>query len=373
MNLLHICIYYRNPMFNGLINSQKRMHYNLRVLYYETRKIGLKKIDQPFVDSMPSDVWYLPSSYLRLTRLKLVCKKMEDLYSNNHNFDLIHAHTLCQDGYLALHMYQKWRIPYVVTVRSCDLSSDNCWFFSRNYETYSEVLRNSKAVTFLSISAKNALFKKIKDERLKEIIDRKSTIIHNGIDSFWHEHSIDSDRKTFSDKDLEIITVGRIEENKNQLIVARAIEEHLLRNGYSITYTVVGKPMKQNYLEKLKAYDFLTIHKFCNKEELIDLYRKADLFVLMSHQESFGLTYVEAMSQGLPVIYTKGQGFDGQYDEGEVGFSADDKDPKTVSEAIIHALNNYQAISKRCIQYSKNYSWESIAQQYGSVYDNGDN
>ena len=39
--------------------------------------------------------------------------------------------------------------------------------------------------------------------------------------------------------------------------------------------------------------------------------------------ESFGLTYAEAMSQGVPVIYSKGQGFDGQFKEGVVGYHVD--------------------------------------------------
>lgn len=38
-----------------------------------------------------------------------------------------------------------------------------------------------------------------------------------------------------------------------------------------------------------------------------------------SHKETFGLVYAEAMSQGLPIIYTKNQGFDGQFPDGYVG------------------------------------------------------
>ena len=40
-------------------------------------------------------------------------------------------------------------------------------------------------------------------------------------------------------------------------------------------------------------------------------------FCLPSHAETFGLVYVEAMSQGLPIIY-EGQGFDKQFQDGEV-------------------------------------------------------
>jgi len=39
--------------------------------------------------------------------------------------------------------------------------------------------------------------------------------------------------------------------------------------------------------------------------------------------ETFGLVYAEALSQGLPVLYTRGQGFDRQFEEGEVGYAVD--------------------------------------------------
>ncbi|MBF1138813.1 MAG: glycosyltransferase, partial [[Eubacterium] sulci] len=37
--------------------------------------------------------------------------------------------------------------------------------------------------------------------------------------------------------------------------------------------------------------------------ELIEEYRKADIFALLSKTESFGIVYAEAISQGLPILY----------------------------------------------------------------------
>ena len=60
-----------------------------------------------------------------------------------------------------------------------------------------------------------------------------------------------------------------------------------------------------------------------DKEELIKLYRDSHIFTMPSITESFGLVYAEAMTQALPVVYTKGQGFDGQFPDGEVGYSVE--------------------------------------------------
>ena len=75
-----------------------------------------------------------------------------------------------------------------------------------------------------------------------------------------------------------------------------------------------------------------------------------------SKTETFGLVYAEAMSQGLPVIYTRGQGFDGQFEEGEVGYSVDCKDKKEISMKIIDIINNYDVISRNAINLVDRYN-----------------
>jgi glycosyltransferase involved in cell wall biosynthesis len=69
--------------------------------------------------------------------------------------------------------------------------------------------------------------------------------------------------------------------------------------------------------------------------ELIDIYRANDIFVMPSFTESFGLVYAEAISQGLPVVYSIGQGFDRQFPEGEVGYHADPNSAQSVADAIL--------------------------------------
>ena len=45
-----------------------------------------------------------------------------------------------------------------------------------------------------------------------------------------------------------------------------------------------------------------------NKSELLGIYRSSSIFIMPSTGETFGLVYIEALSQSLPVIYTKGDG-----------------------------------------------------------------
>jgi len=105
------------------------------------------------------------------------------------------------------------------------------------------------------------------------------------------------------------------------------------------------------------------------KEELINYYRDADVFVLPSIRETFGLVYAEAMTQGLPVIYSKGQGFDRQFEEGTVGFHAESRNAEEIADRIEDIMSNYQTISENCVRLSDRFNWSEIAKEYQRLYE----
>lgn len=87
-----------------------------------------------------------------------------------------------------------------------------------------------------------------------------------------------------------------------------------------------------------------------------------------SKHETFGLVYAEAMSQGLPVIYTRGQGFDGQFEEGEVGYSVQYDSAEEIVDRIKEILNNYKTISNNCVEKVDRFDWDEIARKYIEIY-----
>ena len=112
-----------------------------------------------------------------------------------------------------------------------------------------------------------------------------------------------------------------------------------------------------------------TYYRPLEKEELIYKYRENDIFILLSHYETFGLVYAEAMSQGLPVLYTRGQGFDGQFKDGIVGFGVSDKDSMDVKEKILTLIDNYAEISHNCLSNSSLFDWNRISIEYHQIYN----
>ncbi|MGE7977598.1 glycosyltransferase family 4 protein [Psychrobacillus sp. NPDC093200] len=302
--------------------------------------------------------------YLFYVKHKKIYKDLVKNF-NVQDYSLVHAHTLFSNGYIALQTKKKFGIPYVVAVRNTDVNQ----FFKRRVFLRSlgiEILKEAESIIFLSDSYKNIVVETYVAEKDKKEILEKSIIIPNGIDEFWFNNL--GNPKTLSQpKSINIIFIGAVNNNKNILTSARALEM-LQGRGYKVKFTVVGKISNEQVYEELMKFSFVNYLKPQSKESLLEIYRSHDIFVMPSLTETFGLVYPEAMSQGLPLIYSKGQGFDGQFEEGKVGYHVDSLDPTMIADRIIDIMKNYEDISKNCLALVDNFNWDRLLTQYDDVY-----
>lgn len=197
----------------------------------------------------------------------------------------------------------------------------------------------------------------------------------NGINDYWLLHrnyKPPHNKKTHSE--INLVYVGDFVKNKNIHVVVKAVE-YLNKVGVNVLFTAIGKKdntMKgyQKYLfrEEAKWAFFKTMERF-DKISLINFYKTCDIFIMPSLTETFGLVYVEALSQGLPIIYTKDQGIDGFYEEGYVGFHVDPHDIDDIAKKIIMIINNYDTLTDniRNLQLDT-FDWNNIAKRYIDCY-----
>lgn len=280
-------------------------------------------------------------------------------------FSIIHAHSLFTNGYIAMKLKKYFRIPYIVAVRNTDVNL----FFKRMFHLRwigIKILENADRVVFLSESYKKEVLEKYVSASKKAEINEKISVIPNGIDDFWFKN-IGHEKDELQSSDLKLLQVGDIDKNKNIETTVKAVEL-LIEKGYKIRLEVVGKMKDQTVFDKIKDLDFVNYLGTKNKEELLEIYRNNDIFILPSINETFGLVYAEAMSQGLPVIYSKGQGFDGQFKDGEIGYSVTSKSYHNLHQGIIMIVSNYKKISKNCLKNSNVYKWELIENIYREIY-----
>jgi len=279
-------------------------------------------------------------------------------------FDLLHAHSLFTNGYIAYKVYKKFKTPYVVTVRDTDLNI----FFKRMVHLRGaglEILKYASKVIFLSAPYREQLIKKYIPNELKGHLEKKSVIIPNGINKFWLDNA--NSAKTKDEKIIKLIFAGNIIKRKNLERVIKACDLIKLK-GYKVEFQVVGKVLDKSVGRKLLNSDLVKLRGRVNKEELIKYYRESQIFVMPSITESFGLVYAEAMSQGMPVIYSKGQGFDGLFKEGEVGYSVDALNIDDIKDKILLVYDDYNKLSNKCIQNVDVFSWEKLVIHYENEY-----
>ena len=282
---------------------------------------------------------------------------------NIDEYQCVHAHTLFSAGYIAMQIKMEFGLPYIVAVRNVDLNI----FFRKMVHLRNkgvQVLKEADKVVFLSSVYKEAVIEHYVPKKFREEIYKKSVVIPNGINDIFLDNV--QNRKSLSEGKVSIIYAGDIDNNKNISMTVDACRL-LIKKGYHCTFNVVGEILEMPYSSFLNE-DFIHYFPKCSQKELIKYYRANDIFVMPSHMETFGMVYAEAMSQGLPVIYTRGQGFDGHFDDGVVGYSVSDKDAGELVEKIEMIIKDYDDMSKRCIEGSKRFNWKKIAEKYKDMY-----
>ena len=301
---------------------------------------------------------------LFFTKQQKILRKIQASYDINE-FDGIHAHTVFSGGYAAYKLSEKYGIPYVVAVRNTDVNV----FFKymlhlRNIGV--KIMRKASKIVFLSPAYLKKVLKNYIPGCFRDEIDKKSVVIPNGIDPFFLENQ--PMPKTLKNSDVRLIYVGELNTNKNFEMTVKAAQM-FRKKGLNIHLTAVGKIKEEKYRKLIKRTPFIKYSPYCPKEEVLEHLRKADIFVMPSHTETFGLVYAEAVSQGLPVLYTTGQGFDGQFAEGQVGFHVNDCDPDDIADKILAVIADYPALSERCITAAQKFDAAGIALEYKKIYN----
>lgn len=109
-----------------------------------------------------------------------------------------------------------------------------------------------------------------------------------------------------------------------------------------------------------------------DQDKLPYYYSAAEVVVMPSHYESFGMVALEAMACGTPVIASEVGGLAYLVRDGETGFTIPDQEPETLCEKISWLLNDRElrdTMSRRAVEYAQDYAWEKIAMQIVEVYE----
>ena len=219
------------------------------------------------------------------------------------------------------------------------------------------------------VAISNAILKDLKSKGLRNI-----ALVRNGVKTNLIEK-----KERFNFK-IQIVCVGRLEHQvKGQDIILKALSL-LKKDSIDSTLHFIGEGSSEDYLkrlsEQLKLKDDVIFHGPLPREKLYKLLKNFDIIVQPSIHEGFGLTAVEGMIAGIPLVISKASGLIEVTKDGELAYVVKDDEPNeyyfTLKKLILKIKSADSSIIRRkelSKSYaSDNYSIKSTCDNYFNIY-----
>ncbi|WP_165771003.1 glycosyltransferase family 4 protein [Bacillus cereus] len=280
-------------------------------------------------------------------------------FINNNNIDIIHCHDTFSLKFAYL-LKKIMKVKVVFTVHDTNI--------------YNEKLNKYPVDGYIAIS------KTVYNNVNKYVPKEKIKLVYNGIDleKFGGSRELRDKNKDV----LNIACVARIvPEKKGQDILIKAL--NILKNQYGykeFNCFFAGAAADQKQINELNdqilEYNLEENVEFIgNIENVEDLYRDTDIFVLPSRYEGFGLVVVEALAAGCAVVVSKLEGpLEIVKENEEYGLYFKKENYKELAEKLYRLVNDkdyrnqYENNSKTFEYLEREYSLEEMIERYNKFY-----
>ena len=301
------------------------------------------------------------------------------------NLDIIHAQTEFGVGIFARLCARQLHIPLVST-------------YHTTYEDYTHYINFLNSHTVDEVAKKGvarisklygdssmeviAPSQKTKDMLLGYHIRREISVIPTGLDLASFSPAEEDENKTLAirkkynidPRERLVIYVGRLAQEKSMDLVIRGFCK-AYDEGIQVKFLIVGGgPDLDNcrkMAEELGIADDVRVIGPVPSTEVPDYYRAADVFISASLSETQGMTYIEALASGLPLMVRHDEVVEDLVEEGKTGWYFEDE------EGIAEALRSFLNLSdEQLAEYSRNavekaepYSSKIFGQKVLEVYN----
>ena len=288
---------------------------------------------------------------------------------NNHNIELLHVHYAiphASAAYMAKQILKKEgkNIPVITTLHGTDIT-----LVGRD-KTYSPVvtfsMNESDALTAVSDNLRDETYKNF-------VIEKDIVVIHNFVDvDRFHRKPVDAFKKLISPNGEKIIVhasnfrkVKRVDDVvKTFMLINKELPSKLL---------LLGDGPERPYVESI-CRDCVSAEniKFLGKQEQMeDILPIADLFLLTSEYESFGLAALEAMAAEVPVISTNAGGLPEIIIDGYSGYMSNVGDIEDMCKNALLIFKDEATIKQfkaNALAQAKKFDIVNIVPQYEQLY-----
>lgn len=200
----------------------------------------------------------------------------------------------------------------------------------------------------------------------------KYKVINNGIDIDKYKDAKKYDKKilvkSLSENDIIITMASRFSEQKDQKTLIKAMK--YLPDNYHLLLVGEGKLKKE--CEKIVNEMNLKerIHFLGFRKDIPEIFKTSDIIVQSSHWEGFGLTAVEAMASGTPIIASNVKGLSNIVKGAGLLFNP--KDEKELKGKIVKLINDneyFQEVKNNSIKRSLKFNFKTMLDKYLKIYN----
>jgi D-inositol-3-phosphate glycosyltransferase len=303
-------------------------------------------------------------------------------------YDIIHSH-YWMSGLAAEQLKAEWGAPIVHMFHTLGemknriATSEDEKEGDYRLDGERQVLRAADVILAATLAEKAQL------QWLYKADPRKVTIIPPGVDT-CHFYPIPPDEAKdyigIPKEDRMVLFVGRIEPLKGVGTLIRAMSCLRIKDIERPAYLAViggdpNVPMEQMSAEMRRLQSLC--EDLCMDRMVVFLgkrgqdtlpyyYSAADVLVMPSHYESFGMVALEAMACGTPVVASQVGGLAFLIQDGVTGFHVPDQDEDALCDRLTRILGDSslrKKMGQAAADYARSYSWGQIAGQVSKIYE----
>lgn len=284
---------------------------------------------------------------------------------SKNKFDFIHAHVVLPNGQISKHLGKKYKVPYGITIHGADI-----YYYLRKVKNMHipiyKTLENSCFVGLVSHKLKNLL-----EMNQIKCNPQKMHVIYNGITFYKYKKVIWKDKDSNA---IRILSVGHLIKRKGFHLLLNAMKE-VVKINPSVYCYIIGDGLEKQHLESMITEFKLSNNVFLlgelSNQEVFNFMGNSDIFALPSWDEAWGVVYVEAMYNKLPIIATANEGISEIIENKKNGILIDKNSTHDLIESIIELANdmNYRNyLGNNAFEIVKEeFTWKNNAKKYLSL------
>jgi mannosylfructose-phosphate synthase len=372
--------------------SERKIRVDIYTRWFEATKKQVGPVpDSPDVRiiRIPAGPWeFIPKEKIYDILPELTKNMIEFIRNKNLQYDLLHGHYV-DAGIVAVDVGKALNKPVFFTPHSLGAwkrelmggdSEEMESKFNFNHRICEE-RRICESVNGIAVTSV------VQEEKLEQLYGFKSSNVVNlppGTNIHVYQPLMPGEKKIKTSlPDRYIFCLSRIDSNKGHDFLLNAFD--IVRKKMPGVSLVIGggspNPQKrelevlcniQKIIDEKGMNETVRIIGYVPDEFMVPYYRQAELFVLPSVFEPFGMTASEAMACGTPVVASQFGGIRNVISSGDNGLLVDPSHSEEFAEAMINLLRNKELaerLGKRgCEMIRREYSWEVMASRHIEFY-----